>query len=41
MVSRHAYLVRTLNQMWTIFPTMLLTNFAQTAVAPIPKRGDS
>ena len=39
--SRHAYLVRTLNQMWTIFPTMMLTNFAQTAVAPIPKRGDS
>jgi DNA-binding FadR family transcriptional regulator len=30
------YLVRTLNQMWTVFPTMLLTNFAQTAVAPSP-----
>ena len=39
--SRHPYLVRTLNQMWAIFPTMMLTNFVQTAEAPIPKRGDS
>lgn len=33
--SRHAYLIRTLNQMWNTFPTMMLSNFAQTAENPI------
>lgn len=38
--SRHAYLIRTLNQMWNTFPTMMLSNFAQTARNPIG-RGDA
>lgn len=33
--SRHAYLIRTLNQMWNTFPTMMLSNFAQTAENPV------
>jgi DNA-binding GntR family transcriptional regulator len=39
--SRHAYLIRTLNQMWLAFPTMMLGNFLETAATPIPKRGPS
>jgi DNA-binding GntR family transcriptional regulator len=39
--SRHAYLTRTLDQMWTAFPTMMLTDFARTAEDPIPRRGAS
>lgn len=33
--SRHAYLIRTLDQMWNTFPTMMLSNFARTAEQPI------
>lgn len=36
--SRHAYLIRTLLQMWASFPTMLLSNFALTADQPLPER---
>jgi DNA-binding GntR family transcriptional regulator len=39
--SGHAYLVRTLDQMWNAFPTMLLGNFARTATKPIPQRAES
>jgi DNA-binding GntR family transcriptional regulator len=39
--SRRAYLIRTLNQMWAAFPTMLLSNFAQTAQVSLPERDDS
>ncbi len=37
--SRHAYLIRSLNQMWNTFPTLMLSNFEQTANRPIG-RGD-
>ena len=36
--SQHEYLTRTLNQMWATFPTMLIANFATTAVQPLPER---
>jgi DNA-binding GntR family transcriptional regulator len=36
--SRREYLIRTLNQMWAAFPTMLIANFAVTAVQPLPER---
>jgi DNA-binding GntR family transcriptional regulator len=36
--SQREYLVRTLNQMWATFPTMLIANFAATAVQPLPER---
>jgi DNA-binding GntR family transcriptional regulator len=39
--SRHAYLIRTLDQMWNAFPTMMLGNFPATAARPIPQRGAS
>jgi DNA-binding GntR family transcriptional regulator len=39
--SRHKYLIRTLNQMWSAFPTMMLGNFAETAAKPVPQRGAS
>jgi DNA-binding GntR family transcriptional regulator len=39
--SRHAYLVRALDQMWSAFPTMLLGNFSKTATTPIPQRAES
>ncbi|MCI0475477.1 MAG: GntR family transcriptional regulator [Anaerolineales bacterium] len=39
--SQHAYLIRTLDQMWTAFPTMMLGNFPATAARPIPRRGAS
>ena len=35
---RREYLIRTLNQMWAAFPTMLIANFAATAVQPLPER---
>lgn len=35
---RHGYLVRTLDQMWTAFPTMMLSSFVQTFADPIPGR---
>lgn len=35
---RRTYLVRTLNQMWSIFPTMLWSNFPETAIHPLPVR---
>ncbi len=39
--SQHKYLIRTLNQMWSAFPTMMLGNFAETAARPVPQRGAS
>lgn len=39
--SGHAYLTRTLDQMWNAFPTMMLGNFSETAAKPIPQRGAS
>jgi DNA-binding GntR family transcriptional regulator len=36
--SHREYLVRSLNQMWAAFPTMLIANFAATAVQPLPER---
>lgn len=39
--SKRSYLIRTLNQMWATFPTMLCGNFAQTAVHPLPERNDN
>jgi DNA-binding GntR family transcriptional regulator len=39
--SEHAYLIRTLDQMWNAFPTMMLGNFPATAARPIPQRGAS
>jgi DNA-binding GntR family transcriptional regulator len=38
LASRREYLIRTLNQMWAMFPTMLIANFAGTAVKPLPER---
>ncbi len=35
-VSKREYLIRTLSQMWAAFPTMLIANFAATAVHPLP-----
>lgn len=37
-VSKREYLIRTLAQMWAAFPTMLIANFAATAVHPLPDR---
>ena len=37
-ISRHDYLIRTLNQMWAAFPTMLIANFSATASQPLPER---
>jgi DNA-binding GntR family transcriptional regulator len=39
--SRHEYLIRTLQQMWSAFPNMLLGNFARTATSPLPQREDN
>ncbi len=36
--SRRTYLIRTLNQMWAAFPSMLWGNFARTAAKPMPLR---
>jgi DNA-binding GntR family transcriptional regulator len=36
--SRRPFLVRTLDQFWAAFPTMLLTRFEETAALPIPGR---
>ncbi len=36
--SKRDYLIRTLNQMWASFPTMLIANFAATSVSPLPER---
>jgi DNA-binding GntR family transcriptional regulator len=36
--SQREYLTRTLNQMWAAFPTMLIANFAATAIQPLPER---
>jgi DNA-binding GntR family transcriptional regulator len=36
--SRRPYLIRTLSQLWSAFPTMLWGNFLQTAVATLPNR---
>lgn len=40
-ISKHEYLIRTLNQMWAAFPTMLIANFAATASHPLPARDDT
>ncbi len=39
--SRREYLIRTLNQMWATFPTMLIGNFAATAQNPLPNRDET
>jgi DNA-binding GntR family transcriptional regulator len=36
--SRRPFLIRTLHQFWSAFPTMLLTRFEETAIHPIPGR---
>jgi DNA-binding GntR family transcriptional regulator len=36
--SRRNYLVRTLDQIWAAFPTMLWSDFIQTAEIPLPER---
>lgn len=36
--SQRAYLIRTLDQLWSAFPTMLWGNFRETAVTPLPQR---
>jgi DNA-binding GntR family transcriptional regulator len=36
--SRRTYLMRTLNQLWDAFPSMLWGNFARTADQPLPQR---
>ncbi|MBM3130926.1 MAG: GntR family transcriptional regulator [Chloroflexi bacterium] len=36
--SHRPYLIRALDQMWAIFPTMLLSNFADTMGQPLPNR---
>jgi DNA-binding GntR family transcriptional regulator len=36
--SHREYLIRTLTQMWAVFPTMLTGNFAVTAANPLPER---
>lgn len=36
--SRRTYLIRQLDQIWAAFPTMLWSNFAETAVDPLPAR---
>ena len=38
LASKREYLIRTLNQMWATFPTMLIANFTATAVQPLPER---
>jgi len=38
LASRREYLIRALNQMWASFPSMLIANFAATAVKPLPER---
>ena len=36
--SRRTYLIRTLNQLWDAFPSMLWGNFARTAGRALPQR---
>lgn len=38
VASKREYLIRTLNQMWAVFPTMLIANFAATSAQPLPER---
>jgi len=38
LACKRDYLIRALNQMWATFPTMLIANFAATAVQPLPER---
>lgn len=38
LASRNNYLIRSLQQMWANFPTMLIGNFAQTAAQPVSER---
>ena len=37
-LSRREYLIRTLDQMWSAFPTMLFSNFPQTSKHPLDTR---
>ncbi|MBN1666740.1 MAG: GntR family transcriptional regulator [Anaerolineales bacterium] len=39
--SGRDYLIRTLDQMWSAFPTMLFSNFSQTSNQPITTRDQS
>lgn len=39
--SRREYLIRTLNQLWSTFPTMLWANFFTTALKTLPERDAS
>lgn len=39
--SGRAYLIRTLDQMWSAFPTMLWGNFAQTSHTSLPERDNT
>lgn len=39
--SRRPYLIRTLNQLWTAFPSMLIGNFSPTATAPLAGRDNT
>lgn len=39
--SQRDYLIRTLDQMWAAFPTMLFSNFSQTSTQPITMRDQS
>jgi DNA-binding GntR family transcriptional regulator len=34
-LSRREYLIRTIDQMWSTFPTMLFSNFSQTSHQPL------
>ena len=36
--SQHNYLIRTLDQIWLTFPSMLFTNFLQTSSRPLPRK---
>lgn len=38
--SKRSYLIRTLAQLWSAFPTMLMGNFDVTAVRPLSDRDD-
>ena len=37
-ISQRDYLIRTLDQMWSAFPTMLFGNFSQTSNQPLTER---
>ena len=41
MASRRTYLIRTLNQMWDAFPSMLWNNYSLTANRAMPSRDEA